>query len=290
MGLIETDETNKFTFEAFASHKFYTEVNQSLVRHALASISKLPSNDQLTIVDMACGTGAVTRLIAEELSSQELQADIIGIDPSTEALRRAQKGMEELQARGIEVKANFIRGETSDLPKFVQNADAVFFCNAIHLLPDKLSAFKLISSILAPDGIFACNSAFYNGAYIEGTERFYRLWTRRAVGWLRREHPEVRLSREAKAMAMQQLDREGYICLLKEGGFSRIDATEEEAMMTMDSYRDIGQYWLFIEGALPGIPLALGAEALGISAYEAGEELGLKEVPRNWLQIIAHKM
>jgi ubiquinone/menaquinone biosynthesis C-methylase UbiE len=290
MGLIETDETNKFTFEAFASHKFYTEVNRSLVRQALASISKHLSDNQLTIVDMACGTGAVTRLIAEELANQELQADIIGIDPSTEALRRAQKGMEELQTRGVEMKANFIQGETSDLPRFVQKADAVFFCNAIHLLPDKLSAFRLIASILAPNGIFACNSAFYNGAYVEGTERFYRLWTRRAVGWLRREHPEVRLSRDAKAMAMQQLDREGYICLLKEGGFSRIDATEEEAMMTMDSYRDIGHYWLFIEGALPGVPLALGAEALGISAYEAGEELGLKEVPRNWLQIIAHKM
>jgi len=290
MGLIETDETNKFTFEAFASHKFYTEVNRSLVRHALASISQHPSNTPLTIVDMACGTGAVTRLIAEELASQEIQAEIVGIDPSTEALRRAQKGMEELQARGVGMKANFIQGETADLPNFVQNVDAVFFCNAIHLLPDKLSAFKFISSILAPNGIFACNSAFYNGAYVEGTERFYRLWTRRAVGWLRREHPEVRLSREVKAMAMQQLDKEGYISLLKEGGFSRIDATEEEAMMTMDSYRDIGHYWLFIEGALPGIPLALGAEALGISAYEAGEELGLKEVPRNWLQIIAHKM
>lgn len=288
MGLIETDETNKFTFEAFASHKFYTEVNRSLVRHALTNISKNPANNELKIVDMACGTGAVTRLIAEELASQELQADIIGIDPSTEALRRAQKGMEELEARGVEIKANFIQGETSDLPTFVQDADAVFFCNAIHLLPDKLSAFKLIASILASSGIFACNSAFYNGTYVEGTERFYRLWTRRAVGWLRREHPEVRLSRDAKAMAMQQLDREGYICLLKEGGFSRIDASEEEAMMTMDSYRDIGQYWLFIEGALPGIPLALGAKALGISAYEAGEELGLKEVPRNWLQIIAH--
>jgi len=290
MGLIETDETNKFTFEAFASHKFYTEVNRLLVRHALTSISKHPPNTQLTIVDMACGTGAVTRLIAEELANQDLDACLMGIDPSTEALRHAQKGMEELQAKGIEMKATFIQGETSDLPKFVQNADAVFFCNAIHLLPDKLSAFKLISSILAPKGIFACNSAFYNGAYVEGTERFYRLWTRRAVGWLRREHPEVRLSREVKAMAMQQLDKEGYISLLQEGGFSRIDATEEEAMMTMDSYRDIGHYWLFIEGALPGIPLALGAEALGVSAYEAGEELGLKEVPRNWLQIIAHKM
>jgi ubiquinone/menaquinone biosynthesis C-methylase UbiE len=290
MSLIETEETNQFSFEAFASHKFYTEVNRSLVRHALASIATRPPNIPLTIVDMACGTGAVTRLIAEEITSQGRQAHLIGVDPSAEALRRAQKGMEEIQAKGIEVKADFIQGETSDLPNIVQNADAAFFCNAIHLLSDKLSAFRLIASILDTDGIFACNSAFYNGTYVEGTERFYRLWTRRAVGWLRKEHPEAHLSREAKAMAMQQIDREGYFCLLKEGGFCRVDAVEEQAMMTMDSYRDIGQYWLFIEGALPGIPLALGAEALGISAYQVGEELGLKEVPRNWLQIIAHKL
>jgi ubiquinone/menaquinone biosynthesis C-methylase UbiE len=284
MSMIETEETNQFTFEAFASHNFYTEVNRSLVRHALASIAPRPPNIPLTIVDMACGTGAVTRLIAEEISSQGRQAHIIGVDPSAEALRRAQKGMQ-----GMEVKADFIQGVTSDLPNIVQNADAAFFCNAIHLLSDKLSAFRLIASILAPDGIFACNSAFYNGTYVEGTERFYRLWTRRAVGWLRKEHPEAHLSREAKAMAMQQIDREGYICLLKEGGFCRVDAVEEQAMMTVDSYRDIGQYWLFIEGALPGIPLALGAQALEISAYQAGEELGLKDIPRNWLQIIAHK-
>jgi ubiquinone/menaquinone biosynthesis C-methylase UbiE len=290
MNLTDSEEIEQFSFEAFASHKFYTEVNRSLVRYALNSITSRSRSSTLAIVDMACGTGAVTRLITEELANQGRHAHIIGVDPSAEALQLAQRDMEELQAKGIEVKANFIQGDTSDLPQIVQNADAVFFCNAIHLLPDKLAAFKLIASILAPDGIFACNSAFYSGAYVEGTERFYRLWTRRAVGWLRREHPEVHLSREAKAMAMQQLDRDGYIHLLREGGFLRIDAFEEQAMMTMDSYRDIGQYWLFIEGALPGIPLALGAKALGISAYQAGEELGLKEVPRNWLQIIAHKV
>ncbi len=290
MGLIETEETNQFSFEAFAAHNFYAEVNRSLVRHALSSIATCPSDIPLTIVDMACGTGAVTRLIAEELASQERQAYIVGIDPSAEALRRAQKGMEEMQAKGINATVDFFLGETSDLPSIVQNADAAFFCNAIHLLPDKLSAFRLIASILAPDGIFACNSAFYNGTYVEGTERFYRLWTRRAVGWLRKEHPEVHLSRETKAMAMQQINKEGYICLLKEGGFCRVDAVEEQAMVTVDAYRDIGQYWLFIEGALPGIPLAIGAEALGISVYQAAEELGLTETPRNWLQIVAHKM
>jgi ubiquinone/menaquinone biosynthesis C-methylase UbiE len=290
MGLIETEETNQFTFEVFASHAFYTEVNRSLVRHALTSLASRPPNALLTIVDMACGTGAVTRLIAEEIASQGRQAHIIGVDPSAEALRRAQRSMDEMRAKGIQVKADFIQGEASDLPKIVQNTDAAFFCNAIHLLSDKLSAFRLIASILAPDGIFACNSAFYNGTYVEGTERFYRLWIRRAVGWLRKEHPEAQLSREAKAMAMQQLDREGYICLLKEGGFSRVDVVEQQAIMTLDSWRDIGHYWLFIEGALPGIPLAIGAEALGISVYQAGDELGLMEIPRNWLQLVAHKL
>ena len=36
MALIETEETNQFTFEAFAAHAFYAEINCSLVRHALA--------------------------------------------------------------------------------------------------------------------------------------------------------------------------------------------------------------------------------------------------------------
>jgi len=290
MSLIETEETNQFTFEAFAAHKFYAEINRSLVRQAFATLTARAPNALLTIVDMACGTGAVTRLIAEELAKQGRRAHIIGVDPSAEALRHAQRGMEEMRLQGIEMKADFFQGETADLPNLVQNADAAFFCNAIHLVPNKLSAFRLMATILAQDGILACNSAFYNGTYVQGTERFYRLWTRRAVGWLRKEHPEVQLSRETKAVAMQQLDREGYVSLLKEVGFSYIEAVEEQARATLDSYRDIGHYWLFIEGALPGVPLAFGAEALGTSVYQAGEELGMTEIPRNWLQIVARKM
>ena len=60
-------------------------------------------------------------------------------------------------------------------------------------------------------------------------------------------------------------------------------------MISVDAWRDLGQYWLFIEGALPGVPLALGAAALEAAVYEVGEELGLTEVPRNWLQLVAIK-
>ncbi len=282
--LIETEETNQFTFEPFAAHAFYTKVNRSLVHQALASLQTRSTNHPLTIVDMACGTGAVTRLIAEELRELRCEARIIGVDPSAEALRLAQKGMTEINA-----SAEFFQGDTDDLPRLVHDVDAAFFCNAIHLVADKRSAFQLMASILAPQGIFACNSAFYNGAYVEGTERFYRLWTRRAIGWLRKEHPEAHVSREAKTTAMQWINASDYIRLLKEGGFQHVDAIQEEVMMTVESYHDIGQYWLFIEGALPGIPLSLGAAALGTTVYQVGEELQLTDIPRNWLQIISYK-
>jgi ubiquinone/menaquinone biosynthesis C-methylase UbiE len=284
MGLMETEETNKFTFEAFAAHPFYTDVNRALVQQALAHLSPRPVDDPLTIVDMACGTGAVTRLVALEMAQQGREVHIIGVDPSAEALRRARKSMEIMGA-----KAEFIQGDADDLPSIVHNVDLAFFCNAIHLVPKKLEAFRQVASILAPGGIFACNSAFYEGTYVEGTERFYRLWTRRAVGWLRKEHPDVHLSREAKAIAMQWLTPGEYIDLLKQTGFKAVETTNQDVFISLDAWRDLGQYWLFIEGALPGVPLALAASALEQAVYQAGQELDLTEVARTWLQIIATK-
>ncbi len=286
MALIETEETNRFTYERFAAHAFYTDINRSLVQQALAHLPERAGT--LTIVDMACGTGAVTRLIAEELAQQGRldRARFIGVDPSAEALRHARTGMDQM---GLETHAEFIQGDAEDLPTIVSNADAAFFCNAIHLVPNKRIAFEQMSTILAPGGIFACNSAFYEGTYVPGTERFYRLWTRRAVGWLKNTHPEVHLSREAKAMAMQWLSPKEYITLFKETGFSSVETVQATVTISLDAWRDLGQYWLFIDGALPGVPLAYGAEALETAVYQVGPELGMTEVPRMWLQLVATK-
>jgi len=65
--------------------------------------------------------------------------------------------------------------------------------------------------------------------------------------------------------------------------------TEERVAMSLDSLRDLGHYWLFIEGALPGVPLAIGAEALGCTVYDVGHELNMAYLPRMWLQIVATK-
>ncbi len=290
MSLFETEETNQFTFEPFAAHDFYTQVNRLLVQQAIHHLLRHRSfhANTVTIVDMACGTGAISRLIAQEMARHKLLARtcIIGVDPSGEAIRLAKKSMQEEYP---EVRTQFFQGDVTDLPHIVQNADAAFFCNAIHLVPDKHDAFRHMAEILVPNGIFACNSAFYEGTYVEGTERFYRLWTRRAVGWLRKEHPEAHLSRQAKATARQWLTPEEYVTTLQQSGFAEVDITRDDTLMSLDAWRDLGKYWLFIEGALPGIPLALGAAALENAVYQTGQELGLTEIPRTWLQLIATK-
>ena len=53
MSFFETEETNQFTFEAFAAHPFYTAINRSLVQQALAPLATRPPDSTLMIVDMA---------------------------------------------------------------------------------------------------------------------------------------------------------------------------------------------------------------------------------------------
>ena len=105
--------------------------------------------------------------------------------------------------------------------------------------------------------------------------------------WLRREHPQVRLSRHEKALARTWLSQDEYASSLRRHGFDVLHCALDRVNMDLASFQDIGRYWLFIEGALPGAPLAAGAEALEHGASEAFAELGLEYVPRNWLQVVA---
>ncbi|HEU5347618.1 MAG TPA: hypothetical protein VFU63_03295, partial [Ktedonobacterales bacterium] len=107
------------------------------------------------------------------------------------------------------------------------------------------------------------------------------------LGWLRKNHPGVRTSRTEKATAMQWLTPDEYAEALEANGLHVVDRTEETALMPLRAWQDIGRYWLFIEGALPGVPIPIGAAALEQSAAEAMAELDITEVPRNWLHIVA---
>ena len=274
---------SSYTFDPFARHQFYREINESLVRLALRQLDeRMPPGKPVRVAELASGTGAVTESILDELERLGRPADVLGVEPSPEAIEIASR---RLRGRPVE----FTQGDASDLARLTRGADAVFFCNAIHLLPDKAEAIGMLAGALRPGGYLAINSSFYEGAYAPGSEKFYHTWLRRALYWLRAHHPDIRPSRHEKTTARVWLTADDYEDLMRNAGLHVVARSEELAHMPLESWQDIGSYWLFIEGALPGVPIPIGAQALSYAARQAFEELDLHDVPRIWLQMVAQK-
>jgi trans-aconitate methyltransferase len=261
--------------------RFYETVNRALVRRTVDLLPASEDGGALSVVDLGCGTGTLVGLLAEELRDRGLDATITGREPSSAALATARRRL-----AGAAADLRLVQGDAAELADLAP-VDAVFFANAIHLVEDKGDVVERLMQVLAPGGLFATNSAFFTGAYAPGTERFYRLWTARALRHLREQHPDVRLARGQRAAAMNWLTPEDYEELLRRSGFELVHRSLDEVEMTLRSFQDIGRYRMFIEGALPGAPLAAGAEALGQGAAQAFEEMALRSVPRRWLQLVA---
>jgi ubiquinone/menaquinone biosynthesis C-methylase UbiE len=260
----------RFSFEAFTRHPFFTEVNRWIVERVICP-------GRRKIVDLGCGPGAVTKLILERLGDAR-NATVIGIDPSASALSKAR---DAIHSRVVE----FIEGSAEWVSRLVSSADAVVFLNAIHLVPDKAQVLAEIRKALKPDGVFAFNTTFFNGAYVEGTAGFWRRWVVRAVQVLRERGLEVQ--HKAHAVARQFLSAEEYGELCVQAGFTRPAVDLVRIEMTPEALEDIGRFSLFIEGALPGVPLEEGSSALKEGLRRTIDETGMNNVPRNWLECVA---
>jgi ubiquinone/menaquinone biosynthesis C-methylase UbiE len=265
-------DDSRFSFSKFASHGFFSEVNTWLVSHA-------GIRPGLEVVDLGCGPGAVTELILQRMGIPPL-GQIFAIDPSASALVQAAQ---RIQSRIV----RFMQGTAERVAALVPPVDTVVFCNAIHLVQDKAQVVGNVRKILRPGGIFAFNTTFFDGAYPGDTARFYKLWVLRAVRWLRERQYEV--AKGVKATAMQWLTADEYLRLLHAHGFTEQTVELQQKMMHREAWEDISEFSLFIEGALPGVPLEVGMEALKVGARQALDELRLQAVPRTWLQVVAQR-
>jgi ubiquinone/menaquinone biosynthesis C-methylase UbiE len=265
-------EEDRFSFSKFAAQPFFREVNAWLV--ARAGI-----RPGLDIVDLGCGPGAVTELILQRMGVPPL-GRVFAIDPSASALVLAAQ-----RIRSAIVQ--FIQGTAERLALLVPPVDTVVFCNAIHLVQDKAQVVANVSRVLRPGGTFAFNTTFFEGAYAADTPRFYKLWVLRAVRWLRERGHDV--ARGVKATAMQWLSPDEYRALLKSHGFDDAHMEFQEKALDCQAWEDISEFSMFIEGALPGVPLDVGMEALKAGVRQAFAELKLQAVPRIWLQVVARR-
>jgi len=261
---------DRFSFAPFSRHAFFTQVNRWIVERVVDPGRRL-------IVDLGCGPGAVTQLILERVGDQP-DVRVIGIDPSPSAVQRAREAIRSKVAE-------FIEGTAEGLARLVSHVDLVVFLNAIHLVPDKAQVLTTIRRTLKPGGVLAFNTSFYNGAYPEGTASFWRRWVVRAVQALRERG--IELKKNGTATARQFLTPDEYRELCVRAGFRAPKMEVVQAEMTREGLEDIGRFSLFIEGALPGIPLDVGCEALQEGLRRTLSETGLTTVPRNWLECVA---
>src|SRR3972149_4021669 len=165
----------RFSFEKFARHHFFKQANAWLVAH-----SGICSNS--SVVDLACGPGAVTELILRELDETVPGTAVSAVDPSPSPLALARKRVHSPIVR-------FIQGSAERLASLVPQVDVVVFTNAIHLVADKVTAFEQVFKTLRAGGVLGFNTTFFDGAYPDDTRRFYKLWVLRAVRWLRGRGP-----------------------------------------------------------------------------------------------------
>lgn len=271
------EQPGGFTLERFAGHDFYQEVNRRLV--ALTGLRK-----GQRVVDLGAGTGAVTRLLAEQVASQP-GAEVIAVEPSETALEVARRNLENFSGAVI----RFVQGSAERLSQLVRRpVDAIFFCNAIHLIPEKEHVVQEVRRTLAEGGVFSFNTSFYDGAEPPEAEQFYRRWMMKALRALKSRYglmPEKNVKVEARV----RLSEDEYVRLLEGNGFRVRNKEVVTVQMPLSGFEAISEYSLWIEGVLPGVPLAEGRDALKQGAREAFQELGLRVSPRNWLLVVASR-
>src|SRR2546426_980650 len=218
-------DDERFSFEAFTRHPFFTEVNRWIVERVIGP-------GRRKIVDLGCGPGAVTKLILERLGGDARNVEVIGIDPSPSALSKARAAIHSHVVK-------FIEGSAEWVSRIVSSADAVVFLNAIHLVPDKAQVIAEFRKTLNKDGVFAFNTTFFNGAYVDGTGAFWRRWVVRAVQVLRERGIEVKHSDHA--VARQFLTPEEYSDLCVLAGFARPSGDLGRVGMTPQSRGGLGR-------------------------------------------------
>jgi len=122
----------------------YLEFADARLRPALDLLARIRLDAPRTIIDLGCGTGNVTRLLAERWP----QARLVGVDSSPSMLREARAAMDG-DARCTFVAADLMQWQP-DAP-----VDLVYSNAALHWLPNHAALFARVAAMVARGGVLA---------------------------------------------------------------------------------------------------------------------------------------
>lgn len=101
------------------------------------------------VLDVACGTGIVARLAAQQVGAS---GDVTGIDLNAEMLREART-----QSARLGAKVGWVEGHVETLPFRDATFDVVLCQQSIQFFSDQTRAIQEMKRVLAPGGRFALN-------------------------------------------------------------------------------------------------------------------------------------
>jgi len=267
--------TKEFSYIRFAQQRFYRNLNVRL-------IDMLDIGSKQRIVDLACGTGAIIKLVTERLRNAS-ESVVIGVDQSSAALKQAMSELESVKVAALE----FIQSGVERLSQVIkESADTVIFCNGIHYIEDKQRLIAEVRKVLRPGGVFAFNTSFFEGGQTPESHQFYRRWMLKALRYLRKTYG-LSPNRSEKVEARRHLSPEEYEELLAEQGMTVKRRDIHTVQMPLEGWLGISQFKDFIAGIMPGVPLDKASDSLKEAVRETFKDLNLKFVPRNWLYIVA---
>ncbi|MBX7166432.1 MAG: methyltransferase domain-containing protein [Pirellulales bacterium] len=298
-------QTVSHTYEPFSKEPEYIEANR-------AFIDRLPLTEAIReqvhrVLDVACGTGAVSQLLAAQVP----RAHLYGVDIDPEQIRLSTQLWHEL---GYEVRSGFeltddcvankpvvtlalASGEDLRFPR--DSFDCVTIANAIHMLPDRRAFLSAAARVLKPGGIFGMNTGFYAGCYPPGTERHTVDWLRAALAFVGEENqrreangePLIKRRHGTSRGAFQNrwLSAEEWCAELRAAGLEPIDVHERMVMMDARCLAALAAYGGLVEAVMSGYPVEEASRALQSTAARALELQGVETLPRLWLEIWARK-
>ncbi len=278
------------TYEPFSREPEYVEANRAFV-------GTLPLAGVEVLLDLACGTGVMTDLLA--MACPRLER-VLGLDLSLESMLIALRHFRDtgaLARRGIRLQ--LLQGTADLLPVAGRSMDAVVMGNSIHMLPDEGRLLAEINRVLRPGGLFAFNSSFYAGTMPPGTEKVHHEWVKQAAVYMmdrdrelrRQGKPGIRRKRGTakKAFSKPWLSIDDWKRVLRERGFRIEGINERTVLMNQRCFETIGAYAGLAEVLFSGYPVQLASEALQETAGPALAAVGMTEVPRLWLEVAAVK-
>jgi len=265
----------EYSFAKFTENPFYNELNGRLVDMAEVGPGQ-------KIMDLACGTGGVTRLVLERLKGARNNV-VICIDHSASALRQARGSLKERK----EAALLFVQSRVEQLTEAIKGkVDAVLYCNAIHYVPNKEELVGRIAEVVKPGGVFAFNTSFYEGPQAPEAVLFYRKWMMKAMRILKQDYG-LSLQKTEKVESRKHLTADEYKSLVERHGFRIKKQTVDPVNVPLQGWIDISRFKDFIEGSMPGVPLDKASASLIKAVKQTYEEMKITYVPRNWLDVVA---